>query len=103
MVGKGWFPAELGGLDRCYRDLFTRLPQATGVVVGPAARAPDGLMVASERGRFIVRRAAAVWAAAQELARESDVIDVHFALYGVLVSAIGRAARRPLVVHFHGP
>ena len=34
MLGMGWFPSTVGGLDRYYRSLFEQLPEASGVVIG---------------------------------------------------------------------
>ena len=48
MLGLGWFPATLGGLDRYYRSLFEQLAGARGVVVGPPGDAPAAV---SEIGR----------------------------------------------------
>jgi glycosyltransferase involved in cell wall biosynthesis len=51
LLGKGWFPDQLGGLDRYYRDLLEHLPEARGVVIGgsggerggaPAGAPPTG-------------------------------------------------------------
>ncbi len=37
MLGFGWFPDQLGGLDRYYRSLLEHLPEAHGVVIGADA------------------------------------------------------------------
>jgi len=40
MLGKVWFPSQLGGLNRYYRSLLEQLPEARGVVVGRRGRGP---------------------------------------------------------------
>src|ERR1700684_1607269 len=45
MLGMGWFPSTLGGLDRYFRSLFEQLPSARAVVIGPAERAPASVTV----------------------------------------------------------
>src|ERR1019366_7787807 len=49
MLGMGWFPASLGGLDRYYRDLFEQLPEARGVLLGPAEDAPASVVAVSSQ------------------------------------------------------
>ena len=44
MLGMGWFPATLGGLNRYYRALFEQLQDARGVVIGPAEDAPPAVV-----------------------------------------------------------
>lgn len=102
MLGKGWFPAELGGLDRFYRELLERLPEARGVVVGPAPGS-EGVRAASHHEAPLPLRLAAFWLAAWRAAPESDIVDAHFALYALLCVRLGRLRRRPLLVHFQGP
>jgi glycosyltransferase involved in cell wall biosynthesis len=105
MTGKGWFPDELGGLDRYFRSLYDALRDdgvdVEGVVVGPASEPSPGVRVASRHDRPLVQRVLAVDRAVASRPRP-DVVDVHFALYGLLPVLRGRA-RAPLVVHFHGP
>ena len=43
------------------------------------------------------------WRAAARLADRIDVVDSHFALYGLLPVLATRLRSKPLVVHFHGP
>jgi glycosyltransferase involved in cell wall biosynthesis len=103
MLGKGWFPAQLGGLDRYYRDLLDHLPEATGIVVG-AASAPHGRVIGvSAHERPLPVRLLAVWRAARRAAGRADVVDAHFALYALAPLWLGRLRRAPVVLHFHGP
>jgi glycosyltransferase involved in cell wall biosynthesis len=103
MLGKGWFPAELGGLDRYYRSLLEHLEDARGVVIGPAPDAPTSVAVASDHSKTLAHRFWRFRNAAHALAGNADVIDAHFALYAAL-PVLGRRLRgKPLVVHFQGP
>jgi glycosyltransferase involved in cell wall biosynthesis len=101
MLGMGWFPDSLGGLDRYYRELYEQLPGAGGVVVGPAPGAPPRVAVASRHDAPLLRRLAAYRAATRRQAAGAQVIDSHFALYAA-AATLG-APRRPSVFHFHGP
>lgn len=103
MLGKGWFPAQLGGLDRYYRDLLEHLPEARGVVLGDDADAPGQVAAVSDHGKPLPLRLLAFWRAAQRLADDVDLVDVHFALYALAPLYVGRLRRKPVVLHFHGP
>ena len=105
MLGKGWFPDQLGGLDRVFRDLFeSQDPDVTqGLVIGPAAGRPPRMHAVSRHEAPLWHRLACYWRVANRLARQSDVIDAHFALYAAALTVAGEARRRPWVVHFHGP
>jgi glycosyltransferase involved in cell wall biosynthesis len=103
MLGKGWFPATAGGLDRYYRSLFEQLPEASGVVLGPAWDAPSEIAVVADPHVALPRRLLDVWRAAQRGAGSCDVVDAHFALYAAAPLLAGRLRRRPAVFHFHGP
>ncbi|HEY2652952.1 MAG TPA: glycosyltransferase family 4 protein [Solirubrobacteraceae bacterium] len=103
MIGLGWFPDRLGGLNRYYRDLLEHLPEATGVVVGGDAETPAHVAGVSNHTRPLPLRLLAVWRAAQRAAGDGDVIDAHFALYSLLPLWLGRLRRKPVVLHFHGP
>ncbi len=102
MLGMGWFPTSMGGLDRYYRALFEQLPEARGVVVGPAPGAPAALTAAARHAHPLPRRLAAYWLAAARAARAAEVVDAHFALYAAAPLLLG-ARRQPTVFHFHGP
>jgi glycosyltransferase involved in cell wall biosynthesis len=56
MLGMGWFPATLGGLNRYYRALFEQLPDAAGVVIGPAEDAPATVRVVDDANAALTRR-----------------------------------------------
>ncbi len=102
MLGMGWFPSTVGGLDRYYRALFEQLPEASGVVIGPAEGAPAAIAAASRHDLPLARRLGAFWLAARRAARGAEVVDAHFALYAAAPLLLGRRAR-PTVFHFHGP
>ena len=103
MLGKGWFPEQLGGLDRYYRELLEHLPEASGVVIGPDPTVPPQVAAVGRHGQPLARRLLAFWAAAQRAAASTDVVDAHFALYALAPVLAGRLRTKPLVVHFHGP
>ncbi len=103
MLGMGWFPSSLGGLDRYFRSLFDQLPEARAVVVGPAADAPPAVAAAARHDSPLPARLLAYWLAARRAGREVDVVDAHFALYAAAPLLLGRLRRRPCVFHFHGP
>ena len=107
MLGLGWFPDQSGGSNRYFRDLLEHLrsrgEDVSAVVVGPAAEGADDVAVAVTGGARLLTRLRAFWSAADDLASASDLVDVHFALYGFAPVVVGRLRQLPLVVHFHGP
>lgn len=103
MLGKGWFPEQLGGLDRYYRDLLEHLPEARGLIVGPAPDSPPRLTAVSRHDAPLWRRLVALWRAAGKAGRDAVVIDAHFALYALLPMLSKRLRSLPSIVHFHGP
>ena len=103
MIGKGWFPEQLGGLDRYYRDLLEHLPEAHGLIVGPAPDSPQRLTVVSRHDAPLPKRLVALWRAASKAGRDAAVVDAHFALYALLPMLSKRLRSLPLVVHFQGP
>lgn len=103
MLGMGWFPSTLGGLNRYYRSLFEQLPRARGVVIGPAEDAPPTIAAVANAQTPLPLRMARFWGAARAAARDSRVIDAHFALYALAPLLSGSLRGRPLVCHFHGP
>ena len=104
MLGMGWFPSSLGGLDRYYRSLFEELPEAVGVVIGPAAGAPARIEVAGLHELALPRRLLGFWMAANRAAAHGvEVVDAHFALYAAAPLLLGRLRSRPTVFHFQGP
>ncbi len=104
MLGMGWFPATLGGLDRYFRSLFEALDETEGVVIGPAPDAPASLLISAREDSPLSRRLLGYWLAARRALGTADVLDAHFALYAAPLLLLTPAARRmPLVFHFHGP
>ena len=103
MLGLGWFPDNLGGLDRYYRGLFEQLADTRGVVIGPARDAPATVAAVGDQADPLMRRLLAYSRAARRSASEVDLIDAHFALYA-LAPLRSRALRSlPAVFHFQGP
>ncbi|MGH2864521.1 MAG: glycosyltransferase family 4 protein, partial [Solirubrobacteraceae bacterium] len=104
MLGMGWFPTTPGGLNRYYRSLLEQLPEASGVVVGPADSPPASITVVDDASRALPRRLLDFCLAARRAAAGTDVVDAHFALYAAApLLLIKRLRRHPLVFHFHGP
>jgi glycosyltransferase involved in cell wall biosynthesis len=101
MLGMGWFPASVGGLNRYYRSLFEQLPEARGVVVGPADDASPSINVV-DRAQLPIRLLR-FWRSTRRAAAGTDLVDAHFALYAAAPVLSGALAKRPLVCHFHGP
>lgn len=104
MLGMGWFPTTLGGLNRYYRALFEQLAQARGVVVGPAEDVPQRLTAVGDARSPLALRSVRYALASRRAARGAQLIDAHFALYAAAPLLLGRLGRgRPVVFHFHGP
>jgi glycosyltransferase involved in cell wall biosynthesis len=102
MLGMGWFPATVGGLNRYYRSLLEQLPEASGVVIGPAEDAPISVDTVDDPQVPLVRRLLDFWLLARRAAG-AEVIDAHFALYAAAPLLLGTLRGRPVVFHFHGP
>ena len=103
ILGKGWFPEQLGGLDRYVRDLLESLPEASAVVIGGRGALPSRVTGSSEHDRLLAKRLMSYWWAAQRAAARADLVDAHFALYALLPLLLGRLRGKPTIVHFHGP
>jgi glycosyltransferase involved in cell wall biosynthesis len=103
MLGMGWFPDTVGGLDRYYRSLFEQLPEATGVLIGPGEDAPGSIELAASREASLPRRLLAYRRAAKRSAAEVEVVDCYFALYAAAPLLLGALRDRPTVFHFQGP
>jgi glycosyltransferase involved in cell wall biosynthesis len=103
MLGMGWFPATLGGLNRYYRALLEQLPQARGVVIGPADDAPASVEVLDGPQIALPRRLLDFWLAARRAAAGAEIVDAHFALYAAAPLRLRTLRSLPLVFHFHGP
>ncbi|MCW3057118.1 MAG: glycosyltransferase [Solirubrobacterales bacterium] len=103
MLGMGWFPATLGGLDRYYRSLLEHLPEASGVVIGPAGDAPPSVRVVARQDSPLHKRLLSYWLAARRASKSAEVVDSHFALYAAAPLLSGSLRGRPKVFHFQGP
>ena len=103
MLGKGWFPDQVGGLDRYFRDLLEHQPEATGVVIGPAGRRPERVVAVSRHDAPLLWRLVAFSAAARHAATSARVVDAHFALYALIPLLSRRLRTLATVVHFQGP
>jgi glycosyltransferase involved in cell wall biosynthesis len=105
-LGMGWFPDEPGGLNRYVRGLLESLNAAgadtAAVVLGPARDAPSYVEVAADSLDPLPWRLLEYARTARRKAGV-DLVDAHFALYALLLVAIGPLRNLPLVVHFHGP
>ncbi len=103
MLGMGWFPSTVGGLNRYYRSLLEQLPEASGVVIGPAEDAPASVSIVDDAQTPLPRRLLDFLLAARRAGADAEVLDAHFALYA-LAPLLARPLRgRPLLFHFHGP
>ncbi len=103
MLGLGWFPDTVGGLERYFRSLFEALAEARGVVIGPASDAPERLAAVSRADAPLARRLQAFHRAALRAARSAELIDAHFALYAAGPLLLSRLRGTPSVFHFQGP
>ena len=103
MLGMGWFPETLGGLDRYYRSLLEHLPEARGVVIGPAGDAPPSVRVVAAQDSPLPKRLLSYWLAARRASESAEVVDSHFALYAAAPLLSGSLRGQPKVFHFQGP
>lgn len=103
MIGQGWFPDQLGGLNRYYRQLLLELPEAYGLVLGPAVDAPKRVQAVSDHEASLPVRVLSLVRAARRSAGHAAVVDAHFALYTLGPMLVGGLRGKPLLVHFHGP
>ncbi len=103
MLGMGWFPDTLGGLDRYYRSLLEALPEARGVVIGPAADAPVRLTAVGRQDQPLPLRLLAFARASAGAVAGASVVDMHFALYAAAPLFAGMLRGRAKVFHFQGP
>ena len=103
----GWFPDRAGGLNRYFRTLHEALLRTAeveprAIVHGPASDADDSVTVVSDDAASTVSRLLDFRRASLEAVRAADILDIHFALYGLL-PMLARGAGTRVVVHFHGP
>jgi glycosyltransferase involved in cell wall biosynthesis len=107
MIGEALADENPGGLNRYLEDLASALEvQGTPVFTirmgaGPT-RSPRHILAAKASWPLPLRLLSYARAAAR-LADRIDVVDSHFALYGLLPVLATRLRSKPLVVHFHGP
>ena len=97
MLGMGWFPATLGGLNRYYRALLEQLGDARGVVIGPADDAPASVSVVGTPQTPLPRRLLGFWREASRGRAGAELLDAHFALYAaapLLLGGLGADAER---------
>ncbi len=103
MLGMGWFPATLGGLNRYYRALFEQLQDARGVVIGPADDAPPSVAVIAGPQASLARRLLGFRRATARARSGAELLDAHFALYAAAPLLLGGTGGIPKVFHFQGP
>ena len=107
MVGEALAHENPGGLNRYLEDLASALEVAGTPVftirmgMGPT-RSPSHVL-AGKTSWPLPLRILSYWRAAARLANRIDVVDSHFALYGLLPVLATRLRSKPLVVHFQGP
>jgi glycosyltransferase involved in cell wall biosynthesis len=105
LLGFEWFPDVPGGLARGFVDLWRGLAEdgrrPPAVVVGPVSDPPPELAVVDRS--WLPLRLLRYGRAARGLRAKADLVDTHFALYGIAALLAGAARGRPVVVHFHGP
>jgi glycosyltransferase involved in cell wall biosynthesis len=100
MIGADDFRTIPGGASRYFERLAKEVAAAgieAEVVSSASAASPSARSINELIGR--IRRVSSTVEAA---ASHADLVDSHFALYGLSV-VLGRARSLPLVVHFHGP
>jgi glycosyltransferase involved in cell wall biosynthesis len=106
MVGEALAHENPGGLNRYLEDLASALEVAGTPVftirlgMGPT-RSPHHAL-AGKTSSPLPLRILSYWRTAARLADRIDVVDSHFALYGLLPALATRLRSKPLVVHFHG-
>lgn len=109
LLGAHWYEDDPGGLHRYFADLFRSLRATglhpTGVVAGPAAHAPVGVVASGHFRRPFPIRLASYARAVRRTAASTGftLVDAHFAFYAFWPVVAGRLRRLPLVVHFQGP
>ena len=101
IIGTETLEFRPGGLARYVGDLsgaLRRAGQGVEIVVLDRLVALSGLA-----GIGTILRCWTLYRRAQVAADHVDLLDLHFALYGLLPSMIGRLRKKPMIVHFHGP
>lgn len=107
LLGMEWFSARPSGLNRYVAELRQGLEdngvEIQAVVTGPVSEVPPGVTVAGRVSDPVSWRLFRYWRGACRVAGSVDLADAHLAIYALLPTHLGPLARRPLVVHFHGP
>lgn len=99
-VGADDVRRQPGGLGRYVEEIVRADPTAAALVVGP--RPPGGQVVGvSDPNDRLATRVIAIAAAVRR--SPAEVIDIHFALYGLIPALWARRRRLTLVAHHHGP
>ncbi len=106
IIGEGWFPEQTGGLNRYVRGLHEALDEYTEweprtIIVGPTGPARPSVVSSTRSDSPMLERLVRSFACFCRTCSDAQLIDTHFALYGLLPVLLARK-RRPLVVHFHG-
>jgi len=107
LLGMGWFPDQVGGLNRYFRELACALA-AKGIAVSPVVVGPvtDPLLDVVGAGAHGSPLPSRLWRFAQAAGRSghgADVVDAHFALYALVPAVLGKVRNLPMVLHFQGP
>ena len=107
MVGEALAHENPGGLNRYLEDLASALEVAGTPVftirMGSGPTRSSSHVLAGKMSWPLPLRILSYWRAAARLANRIDVVDSHFALYGLLPIHATRLRSKPLVVHFQGP
>jgi glycosyltransferase involved in cell wall biosynthesis len=109
MVGLERFAERAGGLNRYVEHLVSALRAQNAQVLllatgtRPDSGPGDDGILAVTPSRLWPIRLLRLWWASQRVAPDIDVLDIHFALHGWLITHVGRLRHTPLMVHFQGP
>ena len=102
LLGKGWYPDEIGGLDRYFRGLLEALPGATGIVEGPITAGNRQAVAGGDTDDPTSIRLIRFARAARRHGRRATVVDSHFALTAFLPRLLFLRGRVH-ITHFQGP
>jgi len=103
-IGSEWFAVRPGGLNRYFSEFFDALTQSPHIDVKGVSfgRAPEGGTSLGALGLPLWRRLLASASLFQEV-RRTDVVNTHFALYGLLPAIYGRLLGKRVIINFQGP
>lgn len=104
-IGKNWFDSvQGGGSDRVMEGLHGVFPdvgvKAEGLVIGES-KSSNGIVGVGNENASLLKRGLAMRNSCADLVKKADVVAVHFALYAWFCRS--HFARKPAVIHFHGP